>query len=718
MKAVTLFLVLAALSRDARAQMPRSFTVERLIQFAPGSDPIRKVLSADPSLRDIVEGKFLIAREDLNDDGSKEMILVSEESMWCGSGGCSLVVLEIRGGKIATILSRGVLGTLAVTSEKVGEYRALASVDDKGAIVVGDKAGTPLFGKQLVYAMDVAQSAQAQPPQAAPPPTSAARQAAPRPANVAAVCASQMCTENLEFAATITDFRAILENTNTKTLTVRISFRNKLRRPLVLGYVSRSATAIDERGNRYALSGQRAVQGIGEIVGDSADAKFQLQPDEASDARFELTWNSSGREIFGLTFQLDLAIREITPMPGNQIRLGKEYALHFDRLGSATPSLTAAAPRSPDDPGRTAGTRPAPPAPAPQPQIDGCRDRPRGACVSSGPFAAEIIGLIASSLPYTVPLDLLQARVRFRNLTSQPVILAYNAGSAVITDNFGSRYASDTPSAGDGARGIGIVKDRQADPQFVLGPGASGDAIFGVSRRRARTDRVGETMSFDMTIAHLEVLPGQQIRTVRDYTLGFTNLSPAAVNNTTSATPVAGVTVAQPDACGGKPRCYNAGPFVAEITGLSSSSLPYTVPLDVLQARVRFRNLTDRPLTLGYAADSALIIDNFGNRYSSVTPSAGDGAKGIGIVSPNQADPQFVLGPGASGDVMFSLSRRRAQNDRVGANLNLDLTIAQLEVLDSRQVRTLRDYAVGVPNLTTSGPGFLNKLLQSLPKKN
>ena len=581
--------------------------------------------------------------------------------------------------------------------------RALASVDVQGAIVVGDKAGTPLFGKQLVYAMNVTQSAQPRP-------------AAPQPTSVAAVCASQLCTENLEFAATITDVRAILENTNTKTLTVRVSFRNKLRRPLVLGYVSRSGTAIDERGNRYALSGQRAVQGIGEIVGDAADAKFQLQPDESSDARFELTWNTSGREIFGLTFQLDLAIREIIPMPGNQIRLGKEYALHFDRLGNTTPSLTAAAPRPPDEAGRSAGTRPAPAPLAPQPQMDGCRDRPRGICLSSGPFAAEIIGLTPATLPYSTPVDVLQARVRFRNLTNQPLVLAYNAGSAVIIDNFGSRYASATRSHGDGAKGIGIVKDHQADPQFVLGPGASGEATFSASRGRGRTDRIGETMSFDMTIAQLEILPGQQIRTVRDYSLGFTNLSPAAVN--TRAAPAAGGgTAAQTDPCGSKPPCYSEGPFAADITALTSSTLARSTPVDVLQARVRFRNLTNQPITLGYAANSALITDNFGNRYSSDTPVHGDGAKGIGIVKDNQADPQFVLGPGASGDVMFSLSRGRARTDRVGATFSLDMTIAQLEVLDSRQVRTVRVVTVGVPNLTASGQGILNKLLQSLPKK-
>jgi hypothetical protein len=711
MKTVTFLALLAAGSHDARAQVPPQFTAHHTIQFAPGTDPVRRLLNGDPSLRDMIAGNFEIAREDLNDDGSKEMILVAQDSMWCGTGGCSFAVLEMRGGKIATILSGNIAGTLAVTNEKIGEYRALAAVDDKGTIILGDKAGTPLFRKQLVYNMNVAHAA-AQPRQAAAPALSAPP-----------VCGGQpFCTETLSFAATITDFQAILQNTNTKTLTARIAFRNKLNRPLALGYVSGSGIATDDRGNRYVILSGRGVQGIGIVAGTSADSKFVLQSGESSDGRFELTWSTSGREIFGLTFQLDLAIREIIEMPGEQIRLGREHALHFDRLGNTTPSVAAGAPRlpdrSPEDAARPGVARPAPAAPVPQPQADACRDKPRSVCVSSGPFVTEILGLTPSSLPYSTPVDVLQARVRFRNLTNQPLTLAYTAGSAVITDNFGNRYSSTTPGYGDGAKGIGIVRDNQADPQFVLSPGASGDATFSLSRGRGRTDRVGQTASFDMTIAQLEVFPSQQIRTVREFSIGFTNLSAASANTTASAPVAGGGAASEPDACGGKPRCYSAGGlFVAEITGLVSSSLPYSTPVDVLQARMRFRNLTNQPITLGYAAGSAIITDNFGNRYSSTTPSYGDGAKGIGIVRNDQADPQFVLRPGASGDVMFSLSRGRARSDRVGATFNLDLTIAQLEVLDSRQVRTVREYAVGVPNLTASGPSFLNKLLQGVPKK-
>src|SRR5262245_4162768 len=73
------------------------------------------------------------------------------------------------------------------------------------------------------------------------------------------------CYEAQTFLAAITDFRAIVQGTNNKTLTARISFRNKTNRPLILGYVQGSGVGTDDRGNRYVPYGPQAVRGIGEI---------------------------------------------------------------------------------------------------------------------------------------------------------------------------------------------------------------------------------------------------------------------------------------------------------------------------------------------------------------------------------------------------------------------------------------------------------------------
>jgi len=146
---------LAAVSGPARAQTTQThFTAQHAIHFSTGTDQDRKVLSAIPSSRDMVAQPFAIAREDLNDDGSKEVILMGTSSDWCGSGGCAIVVLDKRAGKWVPILEyRNVFSPLVVTNEKIGEYRALAAVDDKGVIVSVDRPGTPMSGEQCVYAM-------------------------------------------------------------------------------------------------------------------------------------------------------------------------------------------------------------------------------------------------------------------------------------------------------------------------------------------------------------------------------------------------------------------------------------------------------------------------------------------------------------------------------------------------------------------------------------
>ncbi len=587
------------------------------------------------------------------------------------------------------------------------------------SIALGSIPGAVFAQRAFDRIKPVAAALASQTTQQRPQTAEVQRQAAPLTLSGPPVCGNQpLCTETLSFAATISDFQAILQNTNNKTLTVRMSLRNKLNRPLILGYVSGSGVATDDRGNRYVPAGQRAVQGIGLVQGTSADAKFILQPGESSDARFEFVWNTSGQEIFGLAFQMDLAIREIDPLPGNQMRLGREHALHFSGLGNRAGTAAPAAPpvtAAPVQPPVSADA----PAVAATPQVEACGGRPR--CYSAGPFMAEIIGMTPSQT--TGGFHVQQANVRFRNLMSQPIILAYVAGSGVVTDNNGKRY--DESSGGTtGAKGIGTVKGDQADAQFVLGPNASSNASFVLARFHNPNDPrdpIGATFSFDMTIAQLEVLPSQQIRPLREYSVGFTDLGNTVVqagsSPATSATaqppvlgegPVSQVAAApQVDACSGKPRCYSAGPFVMEVTGVKSSQITSVNPsVHVLQVNVRFRNLMSKPIILAYVAGSGVVTDNNGKRYEDHYPLPAvlnAGARGIGTVKGDQADPQFVLGPNASGNASFVLARDRVLNnprDPIGATFSLDLSIAQLEVLASQQIHTVREYSADFGGLT------------------
>jgi hypothetical protein len=546
----------------------------------------------------------------------------------------------------------------------------------------------------------------------------AQRQVASAPAQPAAppVCGNQpFCTEDSGFAATITDFRAILQNTNTKTLTARMSFRNKLNRPLILGYVSNSAVATDDQNNRYSLSGQRAVQGMGQISGNSLDPKFILQPGESSDARFEFVWNSSGREIFGLTFQMDLAIREIELLPGNQFRLGREHAIHFSGLGNrgaAAGSLSRTAPGAQPALGNAVA---APPAASSQGDV--CGGNPR--CYSAGPFAAEVTGMTPSQGYQGYSLHAMQINVRFRNLTAQPIILAYVDGSGVITDNNGKRY--ERSGGTTGARGMGTVDGNQADPSFVLSPGASSNASFVFTRQHYANDPrdpMGTTFNFDLSIAQLEVLPSQQIRTVREYSVGFSDLGnssgpagsmsrAAGIAQPPGSGDAAAPSAAAPsqvDACSGKPRCFSAGPFTAEVLGMAGSQQYQGYSLHAMQINVRFRNLTAQPIILAYVDGSGVITDNNGKRYERSGGTTG--ARGMGKVDGNQADPSFVLSPGASSNASFVFTRQHYTNDPrdpIGTSFSFNLSVEQLEILSSQQVRSVREYSLDLPDLTAGG---------------
>ncbi len=114
--------------------------------------------------------------------------------------------------------------------------------------------------------------------------------------------------------------------------------------------------------------------------------------------------------------------------------------------------------------------------------------------------------------------------MRIRNASAQQLILAYTNGSLVTVDNLGQRYgATSGPTAG-----IGTVTGRSADPQFVLNPGQSKMVSFEVMRRNSGQP-TGTSYTFDVSLEQLEILPSQQVRSVRQFSLNFPNLTLSAM---------------------------------------------------------------------------------------------------------------------------------------------------------------------------------------------
>lgn len=336
-------------------------------------------------------------------------------------------------------------------------------------------------------------------------------------AHAAGSCAgTSVCAETSTFVAALSDFRTSVAGTN-RVLTATVRLENRTDRPLILGYVQGSGVALDEHGNRYTVSGSRDVRGIGEIQRNTFDPKFTLQPGERSDARFDLRWYA-GRSIVGVKFDLELTLREIDEVTGNQHRLGKEHALRFASLNdglrndaSANAPATAVAAAAAPAPSATAATF-----------ADPCAGNAR--CYATGPFVAEIMQLASGQKQSNA--HVVRIGVRLRNVSNQPLILAYQQNSGTMLDNYGQRYTVDWRSNAN-VSGIGQSTRQKADPQFVLSPGEARTAVFNYSRYVGKT-AIGTVFSPDLVIEQLEILPSQQIRSVRDYSVSFANITAAS----------------------------------------------------------------------------------------------------------------------------------------------------------------------------------------------
>lgn len=331
----------------------------------------------------------------------------------------------------------------------------------------------------------------------------------------ASACAdANLCSETTTFVATLSNFRTSSTHGGAnRVVSATLTIQNKTDRPLVLGYVSDSGVALDEHGNRYTVTSSSDIRGIGEIKRNTFDPKFTLQPGERSDARIDLRWHA-GRAIAGVTFELELALREIDEVTGNQHRLGREHALRFSGLTDGASSNVAAssAPSHPTSSSSAASVG------APPTLADPCEGKPR--CYSAGPFIAEIAQVVAAQPKANN--HHVRVSIRFRNVSNQPIVLAYQRNSGKMLDNYGQHYIVDSRDNAN-VSGIGQTTGQKADPQFVLSPGEARSATFNYSRYVGKT-AVGTVFSPELVIEQLEILPSQQIRSMREYAVSFANL--------------------------------------------------------------------------------------------------------------------------------------------------------------------------------------------------
>lgn len=336
------------------------------------------------------------------------------------------------------------------------------------------------------------------------------------------------CIANPSFSTEVVDFRNSTSG-RYRVVTATLRIQNRLDRPLTLGYVGDSGVVTDDQGNRYVVNAN-GVRGIGVLTSSAVDTKFTLEPGESSDARFEFVWEP-GRAIVGTKYDMDLTLREIDTISGGQVKLGKERVLHFAQprgaAGAQAPGTAAPAAATPAATVATVG--------------DPCAGLAR--CATGGAFVAQV----TSVTPVGTPQDRhhsLKLTVRFRNVGSAPIYLGYKSGSSAATDNLGNAYIYGRPGTHDTSfAGIGLITGSSADPSFRLNPGESRDAQFGVTRFNSGGKQLGTAWVYDVVVSTLEILPSQQVRVDRDYSLHFADLTAGGVAGMSQAAPNVNETV-------------------------------------------------------------------------------------------------------------------------------------------------------------------------------
>ena len=125
----------------------------------------------------------------------------------------------------------------------------------------------------------------------------------------------------------------------------------------------------------------------------------------------------------------------------------------------------------------------------------------------------------------------------------------------------------------------------------------------------------------------------------------------------------------------------------------------------MLRINVRFQNVSSQPLILGYSVETSKIIDELGNEYYWGTAGTYDtSVTGMGAVQSSSANPEFLLQPGESRNATFQLTRYSVGRNPLGSAFTWDFAVEQLEVLPSKQVRSLRQFSLNFQDLAARTP--------------
>jgi len=378
-------------------------------------------------------------------------------------------------------------------------------------------------------------------------------------------------------------------------------------------------------------------------------------------------------------------------------------------------------------------------------------DAAPAAVCGGDPNCTEVSAFAVSVVEFRASLQgnykLLTVTLRFRNKLGRQLVLGYVPASGGATDDRGNRYVVRDQDT----RGIGYIHSQhQLDDKFVIAPGQTADARFGLVWGGQQL--FGNTFDLDLTVR--EILPqgNGQATLGPEYPLQIVGLvdgagsrsggavaqgpgtTPSSAPSTSPSTspaggappagappastptsPLGGILPGMPAApttagrCPtGAAGCYDAGSFTISVV--------QTVPAVVggrnqlVRFSVRVKNQTNQPLALAYKAGSSSAVDDQGAAYGWGRPGTHDASvQGIGMLEGAKIDPQFQLPPGGTRDAALSVIRFDAGPKLTARSYTLNTVLVEVRSPNGKQWQQVREYAIRLPGLgggvaSASGP--------------
>jgi hypothetical protein len=153
------------------------------------------------------------------------------------------------------------------------------------------------------------------------------------------------------------------------------------------------------------------------------------------------------------------------------------------------------------------------------------------------------------------------------------------------------------------------------------------------------------------------------------------------------------------DGGAGAQACKDMGDFLVSAVRVTVSRKDANTAYQGVRTLLRLQNVSNRPLALGYREGSSRVTDNNGNVYTWGRTQV----QGIGIVSRQAADAQFVLAPGQAREFTLENVLQYSRARVVAGNVfTHDFTLVEMAAASPTQVRMVREHAVSLSDLSAA----------------